>query len=313
MEWGDVVTRMVPIAAVVVNWNRCEDTLRCLASLAATDYPALTTFLVDNASTDGSSEAVRRAFPAVRLIENRQNLGFAEGNNVALREALAEGFPYVLLLNNDATIAPDAIRLLLQPLLDDPTVGLSGPAICYTSEPHRLWSAGGSIDWRRGVVTSPWCDRPLAALPEHPFVVDHISGCAMLIRAKAIAEAGLLDARFFMYYEETEWCARIARLGYRIVVVPAARVWHAISPRTQEGSPAIAYYMTRNQLLFLRATRAGAGAWANTLYRQLRTIASLYLARHSPERIRGRWPMVLALRDFARGRFGPTTLPRMLR
>ncbi len=300
------------VAAIVVNWNRRDDTLRCLASLFAADYPAPTIFLVDNASTDDSCEAVRRNFPAVRLIENRENLGFAEGNNVALRQALAEGFAYVFLLNNDATIAPDALRLLLEPLLDDARLGISSPAICYLTEPTRLWSAGGAIDWRRGEVTSPWCDRPLAALPDELFAVDHVSGCAMVLRSEAITRAGLLDARFYMYYEETEWCARIARHGYGIGVVPAARVWHAISPRAQEGSPAIAYYMTRNRLLFLRTTGAGPAPWIYTLYRQLRTIASLYLARHSPARMRGRWPMVLALRDFACGRFGSTSLPRML-
>lgn len=300
------------IAAIVVNWNRREDTLRCLASLIETDYPALTIFLVDNASTDGSCEAVRLGFPSVRLLESKTNLGFAEGNNVALRQALNEGFPFVLLLNNDATIAPEAIHLLLQPLLHDPQVGLSGPAICYTDEPDRIWSAGGAIDWRQGSAKSPWLDRSLLSLPKQPFAVDHLSGCAMLIRSEAIARAGLLDSRFFMYYEETEWCVRFARHGYRLLVVPTARVWHAISPHAQSGSPAIAYYMTRNQLLFLRATHAPPRAWSATLYRQFRTLASLFLTHHSPERVRGRWPMVLALRDFALGRFGPTTLPRML-
>ncbi len=301
------------IAAIVVNWNRREDTLRCLDSLARSDYPALDVFLVDNASSDGSREAVAAAFPAVKLIANERNLGFAEGNNVALRLALAADYPYVLLLNNDATIAPDAIRLLLQPLLADARLGISGPAIVYADLPQRLWSAGGAIDWRRGTASGLYDDRPFAVLPERPFAVDHVSGCCMLARGAAIAEAGVLDPRFFMYYEETEWCVRIARLGYSIVVVPAARVWHAVVPGAHTGSPAIAYYMTRNHLLFLRATGAPRRAWIHTLYRQLRTLSSLYLRGHSPERVRGRTPMLLALRDFCLGRFGPTTLPRMLR
>lgn len=300
------------VAAIVVNWNRCADTLRCLASLDALAQPNLTVFLVDNASTDGSVAAARRAFPAVRVIENRENLGFAEGNNVALRLALREGFPYLLLLNNDATIAPEALGLLLQPLLDDQHLGVSGPAIAYLAAPETVWSAGGAIDRRRGTVTNPWCDRPLAALPRYPYAVEHLSGCAMLLRTAAVELAGLLDRRFFMYYEETEWCARIARHGFGLTVVPAARVWHDISPRAQEGSPAIAYYMTRNHLLFLRATGAQTSAWAYTLYRQLRTLASLYVTAQRPERVRGRWPMLLALCDFARGRFGPTALPRTL-
>jgi GT2 family glycosyltransferase len=299
-----------PIAAIVVNWNRRDDTLR---SLAAVDYPALAVILVDNASADDSREAVRAAYPTMRIVENTTNLGFAEGNNVALRLALAEGYPFILLLNNDATIAPDALDLLLRPLLADPRVAISAPAICYLGAPERIWSAGGAIDWRTGEVGSAWCDRPLAALPAAPFAVDHVSGCAMLVRSAAVARAGLLDPRFFMYYEETEWCARITRHGHGIVVVPQARVWHDIAPLAQAGSPAIAYYMTRNHLLFLHAAGAGRGAWARTVARQLRTIGSLFLTEQGPDRVRGRVPMLLALRDFALGRFGPTTLPRMVR
>ena len=301
------------VAVIVVNWNRQADTLRCLASLVAAGQPPADVFLVDNASTDGTVAAVRAAFPSVRVVENDRNLGFAAGNNVALRLALAAGYPYLLLLNNDAIVAPDAIERLLEPLLADPEAGVAGPAICYPAAPDRIWSAGGAVDRRRGTVTSAWLDTPASALPEQPFAVDHVSGCCLLVRAAALTRAGLLDERFFMYYEETEWCLRIARQGYRVVVAPAARVWHDISPQAQAGSPAIAYYMTRNHLLLLRATRAPASAWRHTLYWQGRTLLSLYLRRHSAERVRGRWPMVLALRDFALGRFGPTALPRGLR
>lgn len=301
---------MLPVAAVIVNWNRKDDTLRCLESLARSDDPALDIVLVDNGSHDGSCEVVRTAFPHVRLIRNPVNLGFAEGNNVALRQVLSEGYPYVLLLNNDTVVAQDAVRRLLQPLLDDPIIGISGPAICYLDEPDRVWSAGGSIDWTAGTISSDYYNRSTSDLPVGPFAADHVSGCCMLVRTDAIARAGLLDARFFMYYEETEWCVRIARAGYGIVVNPQARIWHAISPRAQEGSPAIAYYMTRNHLLFLRATRAPYRTQVRTLARQVRTAASLFVRPHTPERARGRVPMLLALRDFALGRFGPVGLPR---
>jgi GT2 family glycosyltransferase len=145
----------------------------------------------------------------------------------------------------------------------------------------------------------------VSELPTQQYEVDHVTGCAMLVRSEAIARAGLLDSRFFMYYEETEWCARIARHGYRLVVVPQARVLHAISPEAQVGSPAIAYYMTRNHLLFLRATHAPVGAWVYTVSQQVRTLASLFLTRATPARKRGRVPMLRAMRDFALGRFGP--------
>jgi GT2 family glycosyltransferase len=110
-----------------------------------------------------------------------------------------------------------------------------------------------------------------------------------------------------MYYEETEWCVRITRRGDLIRVVPQAIIWHDIDPERQAGTPAIAYYMTRNHLLFLKATHAPLSAWFYTLYRQARTVASLVLKPTSEARRRGRRPMLLAMRDFALGQFGPFT------
>lgn len=292
------------VAVIIVNWNRKADTLRCLASLGASVGATLDIIVVDNASSDGSADAIRAEYPAVRLIVNARNDGFAEGNNVALRAALRDGHEHLLLLNNDTVVAPDAIAQLLAEARAHPRSGVVGPAICYLSRPATVWSAGGSVCWGAGDVVSAHLDAPLGDLPRASYPVDHVSGCCMLVRGSAIRDAGLLDARFFMYYEETEWCVRIARHGYAIRVAPAAVIWHAIEPARQEGSPAIAYYMTRNHLLFLKATRAPARAWALTVARQVRTVASLFIRPSSLARARGRVPMLLAMRDFARGRFG---------
>jgi GT2 family glycosyltransferase len=127
----------------------------------------------------------------------------------------------------------------------------------------------------------------------------------MLVRSAAIRRAGLLDPAFFMYYEETEWCVRLRRAGYSLWVEPRACVRHDVQPGQQLGSHAVAYYMTRNKLLFLQRTRAPGSAWAATLAGQLRTVASLYLKPRSLQRARGRGPMVAAMRDFALGRYGP--------
>src|SRR4051794_40126020 len=94
------------VAVIIVNWNRKADTLRCLASLADSTGPGLDIFVVDNASSDGLADAIRAAYPDVRLVINHRNDGFAEGNNIALREALRANYEYVMLLNNDTVVAP---------------------------------------------------------------------------------------------------------------------------------------------------------------------------------------------------------------
>jgi GT2 family glycosyltransferase len=295
------------VAVIIVNWNRKEDTLRCLASLADSTGPRLDAFVVDNASSDGSVNAIRSAYPEARVIRNERNDGFAEGNNVALREVLSANYDYALLLNNDTVVAPTAIKQLFAELRANPGAGVVSPAICYLARPDTVWSAGGRISWSSGEVASAYLDTPLHLLPRAPYGVDHVSGCCMLLRTDAIRAAGLLDPRFFMYYEETEWCVRIARHGHTLWVVPQAVIWHAIEPARQAGSSAIAYYMTRNHLLFLKATRAPLHAWVVTTFRQLRTVASLYIKPSGAARKRGRVPMLRAMRDFACARFGPMT------
>lgn len=293
------------LAAIVVNWNRRQDVLECLASLAASEGPSVDLLVVDNASVDGSVEAIRERFPTAWLYASERNLGFAEGNNIALRHALERGYEYVLLLNNDAVIAPDAIGTMLALMREQPEIGIVAPAVYYRQRPEVIWSAGGGIDWSDGSVGSDYYQARSADLPATAWDCAHVSGCCMLVRCAAIREAGLLDPRFFMYFEETEWCVRIARRGYRIVVSPRAAAWHAIDPDAQEGSPRIAYYMTRNHLLFLWATGAPWRARVATILRQVRTVASLFIRPHTPARARGRVPMMRAMRDFALGRFGP--------
>jgi GT2 family glycosyltransferase len=296
------------VAVIVLNWNGCEDTLACLVSLSVVDYRPLDVIVVDNGSTDGSVEAVRASFSDVTVLETGENLGFAEGNNVGLQYALARDVDYVLLLNNDTEVAPDFISILVGAIETIPQAGVAGPTIYYFDRPTTIWSAGGAIDWRRGDSWMMGLDEVDEGQYDMVRGVDFVTGCALLARREVIEKAGMLDPRFFMYYEEAEWCVRAARAGYNVLHVPQAHVWHKIAPARQAASPRIHYYMTRNRLLFLRSTQAGPRAWLHTLFADyLRTMVSWSVRR----RWRGKRPqlraMAEAIADFSRGRFGPTS------
>ena len=139
--------------------------------------------------------------------------------------------------------------------------------------------------------------------------VDFVTGCALLTRREVVEKVGMLDPRFFMYYEETEWCVRAVRAGYKILHVPQACVWHKIAPAQQATSPRIHYYMTRNRLLFLRSTRAGMWAWLHTLLAEyLRTLVSWTVRpRWRDQCAQQRRAMINAIADFVCGQFGPTS------
>lgn len=263
------------VMILVLNWNGLDDTLACLTSLAELDYPDCEVVVVDNGSSDGSPGIIQEQFPEVTVIENKENIGFAGGNNVGLRYALERGTGYALLLNNDTEVAPDFLRRLMDAAEADPQVGIAGPTIYYYDQPDVIWSAGGAIDWRRGKTRMIGLNkRDTGQFGLEPRPVDFVTGCALLAKRAMIKQAGLLDERFFAYYEEVEWCVRARRAGFKIHHVPQAQIWHKIPLDARDSSPTVHYYMVRNQLLFLKATCAPWQAWAHILAEQLRTLIS---------------------------------------
>lgn len=293
------------VALVVLNWNGWPDTLACLESLQALQYPNVWVIVVDNASTDGSVEIIARAFPEVTLIRNEDNLGFADGNNMGIRAALAGGADYVMLLNNDTTVAPDMVDRLVEAVEAEPGGGVAGPTIYYHAEPNRVWSAGGTIDWRLGNSAMLGLNEIDAGqFGVAPRRVDFVTGCALLADRATWERAGLLDGRFFMYYEETEWCVRASRAGARIVHAPLAKVWHKIAPDGRADSPRVHYYMTRNRLLFLRRAGVSALTWVRVAFDYARTLASWSLRSRWRHKRAQRDVMLQAIADFLQGRWG---------
>ena len=293
------------IAIIILNWNGRDDTLACLRSLETVDYPDFEIVLVDNHSSDDSVAAIRAQFPGVTLIETETNLGFVGGNHVGLRYAQEKSFDAALLLNNDTEVSPEFLWLLVDAAAADPEIGIVGPSIYYFDDPETLWSAGGSINWQNG--TTAMIDlnqKDTGQFGTTPRPVDFVTGCALLIKLDVVAQIGPLDDRFFAYYEETEWCVRAARAGFRILHVPAAKIWHKISLQAREASPQVHYYMTRNRLLFLNAARAGWRPRLRTALDYARTLLSWAVKpkwRHKAPQRRAMWQ---AISDYRRGHFG---------
>ena len=298
------------VTIIVLNWNGLADTSACLESLARLDDGvAHEVLVVDNGSTDGSPSVIRERFPGVHVVETGKNLGFAGGNNVGLRWALERGSEYALLPNDDTEVAPDFLRLLVEVAGSDPRIGMLGPTIYYYAEPQTVWSAGGSVDWRRGTTRMVGVgEQDTGQFGESPREMDFITGCALLVKRDVLQRVGLLDERFFTYYEDTEWCVRARRAGFKSVHVPRAKVWHKIPLDARESSTTVHYYMTRNRLLFLGTAGVGPVAWWNTLVGDyVRTLLSWSLRPRWGHKRAHRAAMVQAIGDAGRGRWGERT------
>lgn len=265
-------TAMKSVSVVIVNHNTADLLSQCLEHLCAsrTDRP-ITVFVVDNGSTDDSAEVVRARFPSVRLIVSPRNLGFAGGNNLALREILAAVPPdadrhehYVLLLNTDCFVEPDTIELTSRFLDEHPHVGVVGPKVvlrngqldlaCRRSFPtpqSALWKLTGLA--RRFPNSPRFARYNLTYLdPDLTYEVDSVMGAYMLVRLAAIDDAGLLDESFFMYGEDLDWAFRIKKCGWAVFYYPEARVLHYKGASSSRHSYRLIVEFYRAMYLFHR-------------------------------------------------------------
>ena len=257
---------MVPqVAIIIVHWLNMEDTIECLASLDAVNYPSLEIIIVSTGSPDFDEQQIHRQFPAATVLVLQENLGFAGANNVGIGHAMRTGAEYVLLLNPDTTVEPSLIAGLL-PAFAGANVGIVGPVIRYYDRPEQIWFAGGRYSRWFGYSLHPGMGEPIASAGNDRDV-DFINGCALMVSRATIERIGPLSEQFFMYFEDFEYCLRAKAAGLRCYLVAQPLVRHKVSSSAgQRGSnamtPGKAYYFGRNPFLVLRHTIHGF--WAVT-------------------------------------------------
>lgn len=291
------------IVTIILNTNRRDDTLACIASLIANDYPNHHIIVLDNASSDGSAAAIAERFPQVEIIHLQANRGYAGNNNVGIAAAIEQGADWVFVLNEDTILAPDCLSQMIDAAQQHDHIGVVGPMVYHHNEPHTIQSAGGRLDrfWVSHHIAENEPDTGQFAAPRR---VDWISGCAILVHRDVVRQTGSLDERFFYYWEETEWCLRATRAGWNILHVPAAKLWHKGVQRDYNPNPSVTYYNTRNRLLMLAKHRAPLLPWVGVLVDTVRTLTSWTLKprwRHMREHRNAMWQGVA---DFLRRRWG---------
>jgi GT2 family glycosyltransferase len=294
------------VTAVVLNWNGRDDTLDCLASLRASTYPRLSAVLVDNASSDGCVEAVAAGFPDVDICVNETNLGFAEGVNVGIERALRSGADSIFVLNNDALVEPDSVAVLVDAVETSSEIGAVSPLLHFADDPDLAWFAGATFDPARGYPGRVLGYRePVDRAGIAPFETERLTGAAMLISRRCLDEVGLFDPDLFFLCEDVDWSLRARARGYRLLVVPAAKVGHGVAhSQGGEHSPRSTYYGLRNQVEVCRR-HAPLGRWRSA--RRSLVAALVYLARlrRAPRPLAGLVAWTHAVRDMTRRRLGP--------
>lgn len=257
------------VLIVLLNWNSAEETIAAVHSVRAMDYPNYRVLIVDNASHDDSLTRLRPLVSEdLELLESPINSGYTGGCNQGMKRALEMTAKYVWLLNNDAVVAPHTLSSLVSLAEIDPAIGLVTPRIASLDE-DRLTFAGGIISIKDRLYNETHDPEVAREWDLHYRQSGLVIGTAMLIRTEVIRKIGMLDTRFFAYFEDIDYSARSAQAGFRNVVDPDSVVRHLEknrNTRPYEIKPHYWYYMARNESRFWRKHLGLMGSLRQTWY-----------------------------------------------
>jgi GT2 family glycosyltransferase len=211
------------VSIILVNYNGKEFLNECLTSLLNQSYHTFEIILVDNNSSDDSLDLVIKNFPVVHVIRSNTNLGFAAGCNIGVKAANGD---MICLFNQDAIADGEWLSTLVAVLQSSENIAAVAGKVLYWGNRYgenRVFCTWPKIDpYTAGAYNFYKGDEPMSN-------VDYLTGAAMLVKKDVIANVGLLDEGYFLYFDETEWCARMIRASYDLVYVPQAVVWHVVS------------------------------------------------------------------------------------
>jgi len=309
---GSLMDGVMPsVGIVVLTWNGRDLTLGCLRSLLQCTYPSFRVYVVDNASEDGTLKAVeaeRSGDPRVVAIQNGANLGFAGGNNVGMRRAVADGMDYVLLLNNDTEVEADFLEPLVATMEADLTVGVTTSMIYFHGTQGEIWSFGVRMDRNTGVGSAiGWRELDRGQYPE-AIECDYATGCGLMVRREVVEKIGYLDPDYFYLTEDADFCFRAVDAGFRVVAIPTSIIWHKVTASLKGGeeAPVRLYFRARNRLLLLKKVQNKSHAyrgWFRVVGGEARYIARRIVRRRY--RMKGTLYYLWGILDFLRGKVGP--------
>jgi GT2 family glycosyltransferase len=271
MEWPWV-------SIVIVNWNGYDDTAECLESIRHISYPSYDVIVIDNNSQGNDAAMLESRFEHyAKVVAADENYGFAGGSNIGIRLALENlDAAYILLLNNDTVVDTDFLTEMVKVAKTDNNIGLTGSLVLEDS--GKVQYAGQDISWCGGALF-----QRRAELSED-MVVDagFVPGSCMLIRREVLEEVGLLSVEYFLECEDTDYCIRVSRSGFRIVCVRTAKVWHKVSRSVYKVSSLFVRYYARNRIV-VRAKYASLSQFLcfllNFMFVQAWIYLFLYLVR----------------------------------
>ncbi len=284
---------MKQIGIVICNYNKKNDALACIRSILESKFQDYDIYVVDNASTDGSAEAIRNAYgEQVTLLVNQENLGGSGGFNTGLRAAFQKGYPYLMCVDNDALLDENAVGNLLAFLQEHPETGIAAAKIYHREAPDYVQQFGQKIDFENFCTDVTYLNAyEDGSMPEYVYT-DAVAACALMICRSVIEKIGFMPEENFLYWDDTEWCYLCNRAGWKVASVGNAMALHAMGAKKELENTFPTYYAWRNWIrFFMRYTEPGdweamAGTFLDSMFQ------IVYEGLHKGEKNRSRTVML---------------------
>lgn len=252
------------VSIITVNYNQLKITEEFLDSLQKISYPNYEIIVVDNASKENAIPSLEKNYPEIIGIRSDENLGFAGGNNLGIRQAKGD---YFLMLNNDTEVEAGFLEPLIEAMISNSNIGMVGAKVMYYNQPGYIQYAG-STHMSRFTATSHFIGNRQKDEGQFDIQIKtpFTSGAAMMVSRKVCEDVGLMAAFFFLYYEELDWQTRIRKAGYEIHYIPKSVVFHKESVSVGKQSSLQAYWKTRNRLLLIRRNSSNIDIFISYIY-----------------------------------------------
>ena len=212
----------------ILNWNGKIMTLDCLRSLEKVTYPNINLVLIDNGSTDGSVNLIKKEFPNIEIIQSKENLGYAGGNNYGFKNVKIQS-EYSIFINNDTLVSPNFINPLIKPLKNDSLIMQTSPKIFYADDPNLLWFTGGYLNLLFGWIRHRGIRKIDKGQYNNSTLIDYATGCCFCMRTKDFESFKMFDESFSMYGEDVDLSIRLRKEGGKIMYIPESKIWHKVS------------------------------------------------------------------------------------
>lgn len=282
------------VGIVLVNYNGEKFQNDCIRTLKKSTYNNYEIIVVDNNSTDNSIKLLREEFPNTVIIETGENTGVARGNNIGIKHALENKCEYVLLLNNDTEVDKEMLKKMVDKADQETLVTCK---MYYHDPDNLIWCAGGEIKWSKGTTLHYGEGKYDEFQFNESKYVEYTPTCCLLVHRSVFENIGLMDEKYFMYYDDTDFCVRVNRAGFKIWYEASALLWHKVSSSSGGSeSPTSIYYGNRNRLYFI-----------DKFYNRKLTVTSFYFLSRSIKFLsmqsrQQRKALVQSIKDYYSGR-----------